>query len=123
MSELFELAGVADQYVVRAGLARPDNLIAGTTAHRLIPGLTGFSVQSAPGVSVGDLARGGQFHNRQISATTQNALRQQGFEVVFPTPGRGAYHATVRAPDPLLPDTAALLSSLFLQCSNPHPVP
>jgi len=26
MSELFELAGVADQYVVRAGLARPESI-------------------------------------------------------------------------------------------------
>jgi hypothetical protein len=123
MFELRALVGEADQYVVRAGIARPDNLIAGTTAHRLLPELTGFSVQSAPGVSVEELARGGQFRNRQISVTTRNALQRHGFAVVFPTPGRGAYHATVRAPDPLPPDTAVLLSSLFVQCPNPHPVP
>jgi hypothetical protein len=123
MFELPELADEADQYVVRAGMARPDNLIAGTTVHRLIPGLTGFSVQSAPRVTVETLALGGQFRNRQISVTTRNALQQHGFEVVFPTPGRGAYHATVRAPDPLSPDVAALLSGLFVQCANPHPVP
>ena len=123
MFELRELADETDQYVVRAGIAQPDNLIAGTTAHRLLPELRGFSVQSAPGVSVEELARGGQFRNRRISVTTRNALQEHGFEVVFPTPGRGAYHATVRAPDPLPPDTAALLSSLFVQCANPHPVP
>jgi hypothetical protein len=96
-------ADEADQYVVRAGLARPDSLIAGTTVHRLIPGLTGSSVQSAP---VEALARGGQFRNRQISVTTRRALQQYGFDLVFPTTGRGAYHATVRAPDPLPPDRA-----------------
>jgi hypothetical protein len=104
-------------------MARPDNLIAGTTMHRLIPGLTGFSVQSALGVSVEELARGGQFRNRQISVTTRTALQQRGFELVFPTPGRGAYHATVRTPDPLSPETAAVLSGLFVQRVNPHPVP
>jgi hypothetical protein len=114
----------ADQYAVRAGLARPDNLIAGTTAHSTpLPGLTGFSVQSSPGVSIDELARGGQFRNRQISVTTASALRRNGFELVFPTPGRGAYHATVRVADPLPQDTAALLSGLFVQCPNPHPVP
>jgi hypothetical protein len=123
MFELRELADEADQYVVRAGWARPDNMIAGTTAHRLLPGLTGFSVQSAPSVSVEEPARGGQFRNRQIGVTTRSALQQHGFPLVFPTPGRGAYHATVRAPDPLPPDTAALLSGLFVQWPNPHPVP
>jgi hypothetical protein len=83
------------QYVVRAGMARPDNLIAGTTAHRLVPGLTGFSVQSALGLSVKELARGGQFRNGHISVTTVGALQRHGFEVVFPTPGRGGYHTTV----------------------------
>lgn len=123
MLELGEQADEVDQHVVRAGMARPDNLIAGTTAHRLLPGLTGFSVQSAPGVSIDELARGGQFRNLQISVTTVSTLQRHGFEVVFPTPGRGAYHATVRAPDPLLPATALLLSGLFVQCPNPHPVP
>jgi hypothetical protein len=113
----------ADQHVVRAGLARPANLIAGTTMHRMFPELTGFSVQSAPGISIEELARGGQFRNRQISVTTVGTLRRHGFETAFPTPGRGAYHATVRVPDPLPPDIAALLSSLFVQCPNPHPVP
>jgi hypothetical protein len=104
-------------------LARPANLIAGTTRHHTIPELTGFSVQSAPGISIDELARGGQFRNRQISVTTVGALRRHGFETVFPTPGRGAYHATVRVLEPLAPDIAVLLSSLFVQHPNPHPVP
>ena len=123
MFELGELEDEEPQYVVRAGMARPDNLIAGTAAHRLVPGLTGFSVQSAPGLSVEELARGGEFRNGQISVKTVGALQRHGFEVVFPTPGRGGYHATVRAPDPLPPDIAALLSGLFVQYRNPHPVP
>lgn len=112
----------AVQYVVRAGLARPENLTAGTSKHSVIPELTGFSVQSAPCISIAELARGGQFRNRQISVTTTGALRRHGFETVFPTPGRGEYHATVRVPDPLPPGIAALLSSLFVQVPNPHPV-
>jgi hypothetical protein len=88
----------------------------------MIPELTGFSVQSAPGISIGELARGGQFRNWQISVTTVGVLRSHGFETVFPTPGRGAYHATVRVPDPLPPVIAALLSSLFVRVRNPHPV-
>jgi hypothetical protein len=112
----------ADQYVVRGGLARPDNLIAGTTAHRMISELTGFSVQSAPGVSIDELARAGQFRNRWVGVTTLRTLRRHGFMIVFPTPGRGAYHATVRVPDPLPPDIAARLSALFVRYPNPHPV-
>ncbi len=123
MFELGELEDEVPQYVVRAGMARPDNLIAGTTAHRMVPGLAGFSVHSAPGLSVEELAPQGQFRIRQISVTTVSALQRHGFEVVFPTPRQGGYHATVRAPDPLPPDIAALLSGLFVQYANPHPVP
>jgi hypothetical protein len=43
MFALPALEDEADQYVVRAGMARPDNLIAGTAEHSLVPGLTGFS--------------------------------------------------------------------------------
>ena len=54
----------------------------------------------------------GIFRNRQISVTTLRALRRHGFETVFPTPGRGAYHATVRVPDPLPPDIAELIARI-----------
>ena len=109
-----------EQYVVRAGLARPDSLIVGTTRHPLVPGLFGFSVQSAPGVAVADLARAGRFPHPWISVTTVVMLRRHGFDLVFPTPGKGAYHATVRAPCPLPPDIAVLLSSLFVRRRNLH---
>jgi RHS repeat-associated protein len=109
------------QYVVRAGLAKPDDLIKGTGPHRDIPGLTGFSVQHAPGVSIDELARGGRIPNLQISVTTVPILRQHGINVVYPTPGRGEHHATVQTPYPLTPEQAALLSTLFVRQPNPHP--
>jgi hypothetical protein len=104
-----------EQFVVRAGLARPDPLIAGTTPHPLVPGLSGFSVQSAPGVPVEELARAGRFPHPWISVTTVVIPRRHGFDLVFPTPGRGAYHATARASCPLPPDVAVLLSGLFVR--------
>lgn len=110
------------QYVVRAGLARPRVLIAGTGPHREIPDLTGFSVQSAPCVVWEDLARGGRFRNLQVGVATHQDLQWYGFKLVFPSPGRGVYHATVQTPDPLPPDVAEQLSRLFIQHSNPYPV-
>jgi hypothetical protein len=110
-----------EQYVVRAGLARPAPLIVGTTPHPLVPGLAGFSVQSAPGLPVEKLARAGRYPHPWISVTTVVILRRHGFDLVFPTPGKGAYHATVRAPCPLPADIAVLLSDLFIRRRNPHP--
>jgi hypothetical protein len=109
-----------EHFIVRAGLARPASLIVGTTPHRLVPGLSGFSVQSASGVSVEELARAGRFPHPWISVTTLAILQHRGFDLVFPTPGKGAYHATVRAPCPLPQDLAALLSRLFARRRNPH---
>jgi hypothetical protein len=77
------------QYVVRAGMVRASTLIAGTTAHRDLPDLAGFSVQSAQGVSVDELARGGQFLNPKISVTTRARLHWYRIKIVFPTPGKG----------------------------------
>lgn len=110
-----------EHFIVRAGLARPASLIVGTAPHRLVPGLTGFSVQSAPEVPVEELARAGRFPHRWVSVTTVVALRRHGFDLVFPTPGKAAYHATVRAPCPLPLDLAVLLSGLFKRWRNPHP--
>jgi hypothetical protein len=109
------------QYIVRAGLARPATLIIGTAPHRLVAGLSGFSVQSAPGISIEELAQAGRFPHPWISVTTVATMRRHGFELMFPTPGKGAYHATVRAPCPLPVDSAMLLSSLFGRRRNPHP--
>ena len=106
---------------MRAGIAQPRSLIEGTAPHRLVKGLLGFSVQSAPDVTIADLARAGRFPHLQISVTTAELLEAHGFALVFPTPGKGAYHATVRAPWPLPLATAMLLSSLFKRRRNPHP--
>ena len=112
-----------EQFVVRAGLAEASSLTAGTRPHRDIPGLSGFSVQSAPGISVNDLARAGGFPHLQISVTTPDTLRRHGFDLVFPTPGAGLYHATVRVQYPMPADVATQLSALFIQRPNPYPVP
>ncbi len=109
-----------EHYVVRAGLARPDLLVAGTRPHRDVPGLTGFSVQSAPGLSVEQLARAARFPHGWVSVTTLHTLRWHGFDLVFPTPGQGVYHATVLAPYPLSSEHASLLSSLFTRRRNPY---
>jgi len=110
-------------YVVRAGIARPVDLIVGTKEHRDVPGLIGFSVQSWPGVPIEELARAGRLPHLQISVTTVAALRQGGFEIVLSTPGKGDYHATVRARHPLPREAAVRLSLLFTRRRNPYPVP
>jgi hypothetical protein len=61
-------------------------------------------VQSAPGVSVNELARAGRFAHLQISVTTLDVLLRDGFELVFPALGGGVYHATVRVQGPLPPE-------------------
>jgi hypothetical protein len=83
------------QYVVRAGVATPFQLRAGT---RLTVNGYGFSIQTAPGVSVDELARGGRFPNRQIGITTVEQLRGAGVTVNFPRPGAGTHHDTVVLP-------------------------
>ena len=88
-----------------------------------IPGLSGFSVRSAPGVSVNELARAGRFAHLQIGVTTLDVLLGDGFELVFPTPGGGVDRATVRVQDPLPPDVAMRLSALFIRRRNPYPMP
>jgi hypothetical protein len=109
------------QYVIRAGLAHPRTLVLGTTPHREVPGLSGFSVPSAPGVSVDELANGAGFPHTWISMTTRDVRVRHGFDLVFPTPGKGAYHATVRTPCPLPPEIAILLSGLFTRHRNRYP--
>ena len=108
------------QYVVRAGIATPSQLRAGT---RFSVNGFGFSIQTAPGVSVDELARGGQFPNRQISVTTVQELRGAGVAVNFPTPGAGAHHGTIIVPRPPPPRIFEKIASLFTQRPNPFPVP
>jgi RHS repeat-associated protein len=109
------------QNVVRAGVATPNSLIAGSAEHLAVPGLYGFSVQSEPGRSVNDLAQAGAFPNRQISVTTTAELAGVGVAVV-PSPGAG-YHATAQVPNPLSADLASSISGVFRQQENPFRVP
>jgi RHS repeat-associated protein len=115
----------SDAYVVRGGVATPDQLTTGAKAHRLVPGLTGFSVQSEPGKSIVELAAAGQFRNKQISVSTVAAIvavgRTLGYNVlVVKSPGAG-YHRTVTTPVPLPPRLAIGLSAAFVQMPNPSP--
>lgn len=112
--------------VVRGGIVTPQQLQRGIAEHVRVPGLTGFSVQSAPGKAIDQLAAAGQFRNRQISVTTigefEDAAAALGFNVsVVPSPGRG-FHCTVTTPNPLPDDFALALSQVFRQMPNPLPL-
>jgi hypothetical protein len=106
------------QYVIRGGMASPQNLITGST---LVPGtnLSGFSVTSAPGMSVNQLAMAANYQNGQISYTTTADLGAIGVPVV-PTPSdNNALHATAVVPVPLDPTRAAQISGVFTRIANP----
>ena len=108
------------QYVVRGGQGAASSFQAGTAATQ---NGYGFSVQTAPGVSVNELARGGSFLNSQISVSTVQQLQDiPGVSVNFPTPGRGDYHGTVNVPNPTPPGFFSVISGAFVQQPNPFPV-
>jgi hypothetical protein len=114
---------VEPNWVVRAGIATPEQLQKGVAQHRDIPGLHGFSVQSEPGHTIPDLAAAGQFPNAQISVSSVEALVRAGASAgyniqVVKSPGRG-YHRTVQVPDPLPYHLAQALSEAFTQMPNP----
>jgi len=108
-----------DVWVVRAGVTTSRQLQDGVAEHSKIPGLIGFSVQSAPGKTIEELAAAGEFRNKQISVTTVRALKLVGVLVV-PSPGKG-YHNTAVTPMPLSDPQAAAISTLFHQRPNPGP--
>jgi len=109
------------QYVVRAGAGAASTFEKGTA---LTTNGYGFSVQTAPRVSVDELARGGYFPNGQISVTTVQELQAiPGVIVNFPTPGRGDYHGTVNVPYPTPPGFFNVISGVFALRTNPFPVP
>jgi len=109
------------QYVVRGGAGAASSFEAGTA---LTQNGYGFSVQTAPGVSVNELARGGSFPNSQISVSTVQQLQDiPGVTVNFPTPGRGDYHGTVNVPNPAPPGFFTVISGAFVQQPNPFQVP
>jgi RHS repeat-associated protein len=108
-----------DAFVVRGGVTTPQQLQRGVAEHHAVPGLTGFSVQSAPGQTVEQLAAAGRFPNTQISVTTVRELQRIGVPV-RPSPGQG-FHNTAVTPLPLSDSQAMQISDVFRQQPNPHP--
>ena len=109
-----------EQWVVRGGIATTKNLQNSVAEHAGVPGLAGFSVQSAPGLSVDELAKAGQFRHGQIGVTTVNKLRAVDVNVVK-SPGRG-FHCTATTPNPLPDALAAAISAVFETRPNTHQV-
>lgn len=118
-------------WIVRAGVAAPDMLVAGYTEHRAVPGLYGFSVQYAPNKTIGELAQAGQFPNAQISYATGEALAAAlaslGYRMhLVSSPGQGYHHTFVVLYDTSgvalqhLPiDAARAISQTFQRQPNP----
>jgi len=108
-----------DAFVVRGGVATPEQIARGIVPHRDVPGLTGFSAQSRAGASVEELAAAGgvgsvPFPHGQVSVTTAAELRRVGCDVVT-SPGGGANHVTVTSG----PASPAQISGLFEPRPNP----
>src|SRR5579884_1217939 len=88
---------VMPEWVVRAGVATAQALTAGYAEHDEVPGLFGFSVQYAPGLTIEDLAQAGQFPHKQISFATDDslaaALMPIGYRMsLVKSPGLGYHH-------------------------------
>ena len=114
-------APCGNQWVVRGGAGSATSFQNGTQQG---PNGFGFSVQTAPGVSVDELARGGSFPNNQISVSTTNQLQAiPGVTVNAPTPGFGTYHGTVNVPNPPSPGIFTTISGAFTQMPNPYVTP
>lgn len=107
-------------WVVRGGVTTRKQLQEGVKEHEGVRGLTGFSVQSAPGKTVEELAAAGRFRNGQISVTTVAALLAVGVPVVK-SPGTG-HHNTAKTEAPLASPHADAISAVFKQMANPAQV-
>ena len=90
-----------DAVVVRGGRNRPEDIARATGTHP--SGVSGVSVESAAGATVGQLAAAAP--HGQIGVTTVGAVRAAGGDVV-PTAGRSPNHATLTG---LTPDRASEL--------------
>lgn len=109
-----------EAYVVRGGMSQPGSFKIGP--HPLGP--YGISCQSAPRMTVEELAESGQFPNSQISVTTVGEIRAIGGDVI-PTPHlpRFPHHGTITAPNDVWSQVwKELLSQLFDIIPNPFPV-
>src|SRR3954447_4958665 len=80
-------------------------------------GVYGFSVQSAPGVTLDQLAA--WCRNKTIGLTTVGAIRAFGYDVKV-TRGLG-YHATVEVPRDWDSAKAGQLAHIFRVATNPSP--
>jgi hypothetical protein len=80
-------------------------------------GVFGFSVQSAPGVPLDQLAA--WCRNKTIGFTTVGAIRVLGYDVKV-TRGAG-FHATVEVPRDWAPTRAEQLARIFREAINPSP--
>jgi hypothetical protein len=75
--------------------------------------MTGFSVTSAPGLTLDQLAKYAQYPNGTISYTTTNTLAGMGIQVA-PTPQpNDPLHSTVVVPYPLPDPQAQAINSAF----------
>ena len=122
-------------WVVRAGIAVPPTLKAGYRKHRQMPHVWGFSVQYDMSASVNELARAGQFSNKQISyqeeAVLAMVLASLGYTMrLVKSPGIGYHHTFVVLYDAsgvmlqaLPDDAAAALDRALIRIMNPHPTP
>jgi hypothetical protein len=122
-------------WVVRAGEASAQSLMQGYAEHNHIPGLYGFSVQYAPGLSLDDLALSGRFPNATVSfedeAVLQAALTPIGYRIQLrSSPGMGHHHTFCVILDrngialTTLPAVVAdVLTQTFQRMPNPHRVP
>ena len=103
--------------VVRCGLppfhGRPLNV----ACEEHPSGCYGFSVQSAVGLTVEELAR--ECSNSSVGYTTVGEIRIMGYEVRI-TSG-GGRHATVVVPRHWSPEAAQQLALLFRTARNPAP--
>jgi hypothetical protein len=86
-----------DAIVVRGGLNTPESIAKATGTHP--SGVTGISVESAPGKSIPELAKNLPGNYGRIGTTIVGEVRAAGGDVI-PTSGRSPTHATLTGLDP-----------------------
>lgn len=82
--------------VVRGGKNRPEDIRRGIGTHP--SGVTGVSVECAPGLSVAELAK--LISHGQVGVTTVGEVRKAGGNVIR-TSGRSPHHATLTGLTPV----------------------
>jgi hypothetical protein len=123
------------EWVVRAGEARPQNLISRYTEHLGMRGVFGFSVLHQPGLSWQALLQADGFPNPTVSVADDDdlaaALAPLGYSRrLIKTPGRRYHHtfcvlydATGTMLDHLPRDAADAISHTFVRYPNPNQTP